>query len=144
MTIQTVFWKNLSINMLIVYELLFIGTITRDFFITIVIPNSIKSQIFSNLSTSASFIIIISWLFSLFLSSIMMMTFLLHKDYSLPINKMRIEYGGIMIIYIILFTLSIFTPAVPWIVVFDYAIYVIWIWSLIRFRLLIQSGLNFR
>lgn len=131
-------------NMLFVYQALFVGTTAWDFFLTVVVGGSIRSQIFSILPATTSFLIIVPWLIGIFLLALMLLIYLNNKDYSPPTYKVNFEYIGMMIIYVVLFLLSIFTPSIPWILVFNYLVNIVWIWSLIRFRRFIQIGLEFK
>src|ERR1017187_10544158 len=112
MTIQNKFWKTLSLNMLFANQALFIASTAWDFFLTVVVSNSARSMIFSALPFGISVFIIVPWLVGIFILTGSLIIFALHKDYGPPVYKINFEYGGIMILYIVLFLLSMFTGAI--------------------------------
>ena len=128
--------------MLFTYQVLFIGTTAWDFFMTVVVSNSLRSLIFSELPSGMSVFIIAPWLLGLFILTATILAFIFKNEFGPPITPINFEYGGIMIVYIILFILSLFNPAVSWPLVVNYLINIVWAGTLICFRLALQRGRN--
>ena len=126
--------------MLFAFQALFVGTTAWDFFLTVIVQESVRSHIFLMLPAGLSIFIIAPWLIGLFILTGSLIVFAFHKDFGPPMGKINFEYGGIMIVYVILFILSVFNPAVSWPFMLNYLINIIWAWSLICFRLAAQRG----
>ena len=137
MKIYGVYWKSLVMDMLLVYQGLFVASAVWDFFMTVVMPTSMRSHVFSILSHGLSAFVILPWLVGIFiLIGLLFSHFIINVDYkSITLGTLWLEYGPMMYVYVILFIISIFNPLVGWPLVLNYLTSIFWIISLIHFRL---------
>jgi hypothetical protein len=132
------YWKDLSLNMFLASQGLFICTTVWDFFMTVIIPNSVRSHIFSGISTTLSMILIVSWLLGIFILTGILFTFLLRDEYKPMPVTINIEYSGIILLYSVLGIISLFNPIIVWPVILNYVVNILWAFTLIYFRRAIQ------
>ena len=140
MRTQIKYWKTLALNMLTASQSLFVVNTVWDFFMTVVVPNSVRSHIFANISATASIFIILPWLIGIFALTILLFGSLVNGENELIKHKINIEYGAIMIVYIALFIVSCFNPVMVWPIMLNYVVNIVWACTLICFRRAIQDG----
>lgn len=122
-------------------QALFIGTVAWDFFLTI-LTQSIRSHIFTGMPAAVSMMIIIPWILGIFILLAMLLIFMINKDTDPLISNKNFEYGGMALVYIILFFIGLFNPLIPWPIVLNYLLNIVWAGSLICFRIAILRGLT--
>lgn len=139
---ETTYWKSLSLNLLFAFQVLFLATATWDFFLTAVISNSHRALVFSQLGAISTGLIVVPWLASLFVLSIMLIVFLINKEKNQPILTTRVhyEYGVFSIIYLVLAISATTNPLVGWPVVLNYIVNFFWSIILIYFRIKTKEG----
>lgn len=131
------FWKKLAINMHLVSQFLFVLSTIWDFFLTVII-HSVRSGIFDMVPSWAIFIIG-PWIIMIFILSFLLIVSIVTEDR--PVVK-HDTYGYVVmiIIYAILFLLSLFNPLISWPLLLNYLVSILWATSLAYFKLAIIKG----
>ena len=141
MRTQIKYWKTLALNMLTAGQALFVVNTVWDFFLTVVVPNSIRSHIFANISSVASVFIVLPWLLGIFALTILLFGSLVNGQSELITHRINVEYGAMMLVYIALFGVACFNPAIAWPIMLNYVVNIVWACTLICFRRAIQDGI---
>jgi len=126
-------WKNTAVSMLTAMRVLFISTITIDFFLT-VISKSARSLVFTGLGAGFAPFIIIAWGFSITIILVLMFEFFGKEDSSYISRTGYYAYGLVAIIYAILTFLAFFNPAVAFPIVLTYFLSMCWSLAIMYYR----------
>lgn len=125
--------------MFLAFQALYICTTVWDFFLTVAIPNSNRSQIFSALSPTLSVTIILCWLASILILTVILFSYLLKDEYTPVTPTVNIEYSIIIVLYACILIITLFNPIILWPLVLNYIVNIIWGITLICFRKAIQN-----
>ena|ERR1035437_1501144 len=131
------FWKKLTINMLLVSQLLFILNTIWDFFLTIML-HAARSRIFEILPGMAA-LIITPWIVMIFILSASLIVSMLSGE-KLVVKYDKYGYMVITTIYLVLFVLSLFNPMISWPIMLNYIVNATWAISIIYFKSSIIKG----
>lgn len=142
-TEKDTYWKSLCLNLLFAFQALFLASTTWDFFLTVIVANSHRALIFSQLGIFTTGIIVIPWLVLIFVLSAMLLVFLYKKDKNQPELATGVHYGYFILslLYLIFFFLGIFNPVVAWPIVLNYIVNFVWSIVLIFFRIRVKDSL---
>jgi hypothetical protein len=138
MTDQHTYWKNLSLNMLCLFQGLFLASTTWDFFLTVVV-HSHRALVFAGLSTGTAAFIILPWITGIFIMAAMLVAFMISKEKSVMSTRINFEYGGMICVYLVLFFMAMFNPVVAWPIVMNYLVNAVWAASLIYYKIAIRN-----
>ena len=135
------YWKNLSLNMLCIFQGAFLATTTWDFFLTVVV-HSHRSLVFAGLSAGTATFIILPWIVGIFIMAAMLVAYMISKEKSALSKRINFEYSGIVCVYVVLFFMALFNPLVSWPVAMNYLVNIVWAISLMYFRIAIRKGIS--
>ena len=133
----------MCLNLLFAFQALFLASTTWDFFLTIIVANSHRALIFSQLGIFTSGIIVTLWLILIFVLAALLLVFLYKKDKNQPGLATVVHHGYFILslIYLIFFFLGIVNPVVAWPIVLNYMVNFVWSIALIFFRIRIKDKL---
>lgn len=137
---QITYWRAMALNLLFALQALFIGTTSWDFYLTL-ISQSARSHIFASLPIDIVGFIIFPWIIGIFILSITLVVFMFNKEYRFTAEWINFEYIGMLVLYSVLFVLSIFTPIIPVPIVLNYLVNIVWLWILICIRRSVRRNL---
>lgn len=136
------YWKNLVLNMMFVFQTLFLASTTWDFFLT-VSASSARSLVFSALDPLYTSIILVAWLVGIFTLAVFLIVFSTQIETKMPRTiPFNYEYGGFILLYIVLTGIALSNPAVSTFVAMNYVVNASWCIALIYYRNLIKHGME--
>lgn len=138
---SSVYWKTLTLNMMFVFQTLFLATTTWDFFLTISTASA-RAIVFNDISTLYTALILAPWVVGIFALAILLIFFsatIETPPKSIPLNY---EYIGFVVLYLVLSVLAITNPAVSPFVAMNYVVNACWALALIYYRYLIKDGME--
>lgn len=135
------FWKICVLNMIQIFQGLFLATTTWDFFLTIIVKSH-RSLVFSVMAPGTAMFIIVPWILGIFILSIIILSFFSRGGMPKLTKRVNYEYGLFIFIYGALAILAIFNPIVMWPVVMNYIVNIIWAGILIYIRSIVINKSN--
>ena len=134
-------WKNLSLNGIFLFQVLFLATTSADFFLT-VLHDGVQSYIFSLFSSGVTALIVVPWLLGIIFLSVLLLSFLHQRETNPLTIRVTYEYSLFVVLYAFLTVLGIINPMIPIAQVVTYIINMCWAISLIYFRVTIHKALS--
>lgn len=130
-------WKAYSYRVLMTLQVLFVATLTWDFFLTVLVKTSHRASVILGTTSAIAPIIIFFWI--LVIIGLLVLAFCSSKaDAGIASSKfIRYEYLFLvmsMILYVALIILALINPLVLWPILINYAVNIIWVCLLIYFR----------
>jgi hypothetical protein len=137
------YWREKCLNALFTLQALFLGTAIWDFFLTVIIETSKRSEVFAVLAPGLSGIILIPWLGSIIILTLFLFRVLMRKHYDKPLLKpLHIGYFILFLVYLILMILALINPVITWPLVMNYFINGSWAVAILYFRIKILSAVE--
>jgi hypothetical protein len=132
--------REVAYNLLIALQALFLATVTWDFFLTVLVPNSHRALVFSGLGSAATvYFVIVPWAICILWALISFIAFLCNTDHN-PVRGMtHYKYATLGLIYLCFTVLAILNPAVMWPIVLNYIITVTWAGIILYYRVVIGN-----
>lgn len=128
--------------MLFTFQALFLGTTIWDFFLTVIITTSARSEMFVAL-IPASVFIIVPWIVLIFILTIFLFRALLTRDTDRSLlAPIHLGYGLLCVLYLIFFAVAVVSPLIAWPLVMNYFINAVWAGSIVFFRIRILKSLD--
>lgn len=137
------YWREKCLTALFMLQALFLGTSLWDFFLTVIITASKRSEIFTVLATGFSGIILIPWI----VTTIILLIFLFSVLSKRPSRKLLLTpihfgYGAMFLVYLSLMILALLNPVITWPLVANYFINASWAAAIIFLRVKVQNILR--
>lgn len=137
------YWKAKCLNALFTLQALFLGTAIWDFFLTVIVDTSQRSEIFSVLEPGLSGLILIPWLGSIIVLALFLFRVLTKDVSKKPLLKsLHIGYFIMFLVYLALMILSLLDPIIIWPLVMNYFINGAWAIAIIYFRVQILKAIE--
>lgn len=130
-------WKTYSYRALLTLQILFVSTITWDFFLTVLVKASHRANVLLGASSAIAPIIIFFWILAIVGLSILAFNSSKEDMEDAGSIHTRYEYFFLAlaaILYILLAWLAIANPLVLWPIVINYLVNIGWVSLLVYFR----------
>ena len=130
-------WKAYSYRALMTLQVLFVATLTWDFFLTVLVKTSHRASVMLGSASAVAPIIIFFWILVIVGLSVLVLCSS-KSDAGIASGKfIRYEYLFLVmsaILYVALIILALINPLVLWPILINYAVNIIWVVLLIYFR----------
>jgi hypothetical protein len=122
--------------MLFAFQFLFLVNVSWDFFLTVLVNTSEGALVIAGLPGAAIILLTLSWIIVTFVLAIKLLSYLKKRETNDNPLIFWVHFGYVflMILYVILMILAILNPLVPWPVVIQYLVNVLWAATLVYFR----------
>lgn len=130
-------WKSLALRELIALRVLFVLNLVWDFFLTVVIQSSMRSHVLLDFGAAFAPYIIILWIIVI-TGSILLFPELIkdptERKYILSIQFCYIILISAVVLYLVLFIISILNILILWPIVVSYGMSLLWAGVLLYFK----------
>lgn len=136
-------WKDLSTSLLTALRILFLMTVSWDFFLTIIAKASQRALLLTGIGAQYTPFIIIPWACAILILAILLLAHLKHIDQSVVTTYGYAVYIIFIIIYTLLTIITFMNPLVAWPLAINYLVNITWAAIIIYFRFKVkQTSIN--
>jgi hypothetical protein len=130
------FWRHAALDMLFVFQFLFLLNVSWDFFLTVLLNTSQGALVIAGLPTLAVTLLSLSWIIVVFVLAVKLLSYLKKRETDDNPLVFWVHFGYIflMILYVVLMILAILNPVVAWPIIVQYLVNILWAATLIYFR----------
>jgi hypothetical protein len=137
--IQEYNWKNLALLMLTAIRVVFLATVTWDFFLTLITKASQRSLALTGVGAVYAPFIIIPWAAAIFILAALLFD-RAFRDWASITKYGYIIYVFFIILYLSLAILAYINPLVSWPLIFNFVVNAIWSGVIMYFRCMVSNG----
>ena|ERR1700756_3526715 len=132
MKLQT--WKELATSQLTALRILFLMTVTWDFFLTIVSRASQRAMVLTGVGAQYTPIIVIPWAICILILAVLIFAHLKKDDQSIITKYGYFVYFAFVGLYLILSCIAFINPLIAWPLMINYAVNIGWALVIVYFR----------
>lgn len=127
-------WKQLAESLLNGLRILFLMTVSWDFFLTLVSKASQRALVLTGVGSGYTPIIFVPWAFCLFVLALFVLQHLTRKNQSSPLKHGQFIYYAFIGLYLILSCIAFMNPLISWPLIINYLVNIVWAGTIIYFR----------
>lgn len=127
-------WKKLATSQLTALRILFLLTVSWDFFLTIIAKAAQRALVLTGVGTTYTPFIIFPWAITLFALALLILLHLKKDDQAAITTYGYFVYISFIIIYAMLAIIAFINPLVAWPLIINYLVNIVWAISIMYFR----------
>ena len=127
-------WKTLATSLLTAIRILFLTTVSWDFFLTIVSKASQRALVLTGVGAQFAPYIIIPWAVAIFVLAVLLLFHLFNSDPAFVTHYGYYIYVVFIVLYVALGILAFINPLISWPLIFNFGVNALWSAAIIYFR----------
>lgn len=140
MNIQS--WKELATSQLNALRILFLMTVSWDFFLTIISKASQRALLLTGVGAQYTPIVVIPWAACILLLAILLYFQLKKDDQSVVTQYGYYVYFAFIGLYVILSCIALINPLISWPLMLNYIVNILWASTIVYFRFKVNQTAN--